>query len=165
VNAESGVSGFNPTTTPEHRHPVYNKTGLRIIPFLFVGYVFAYIDRIKVDFAQLQLKTELGFSDSVYGLAAGLFFATYFLFEIPSNLLLQRIGARLTITRIPMCWGLVSSAMMFVRTPGTFAMRLLLGVFEAGFAPGAMLYLTYWYPSSRLVQVSASFLCGITGQA
>ncbi len=142
---------------------LYRKIGWRLIPLLFLAYAFAYLDRINIGFAALQMKGELGFTDAVYGLGAGIFFASYFICEVPSNLLLQKIGARLTIARIMICWGLTSCCMMFVRRPDSFyAMRLLLGVFEAGFAPGVMLYLTFWYPSARLAQMTALFLSGST---
>lgn len=142
---------------------IYRRIGWRLLPLLFLGYVCAYLDRINIGFAALQMKGDLGFTDAVYGLGAGLFFASYFLCEVPSNLLLQKIGARLTIARIMILWGLVSCCMMFVSTPASFyAMRMLLGVFEAGFAPGVMLYLTFWYPKERLAQMTALFLSGST---
>jgi len=140
---------------------LYRKISRRLMPLLFLGYVCAYLDRINIGFAALQMKSDLGFTDAVYGLGAGLFFASYFVFEVPSNLLLQKIGARATITRIMISWGLTSCCMLFVRTPATFyGMRLLLGLFEAGFAPGVMLYLTFWYPEARLAQMTAFFLSG-----
>jgi sugar phosphate permease len=142
---------------------LYRKIGWRLIPLLLLGYVFAYLDRINIGFAALQMKSDLGFTDAVYGLGAGIFFASYFVCEVPSNLLLQKIGARLTIARIMICWGLTSCLMMSVHSTGSFyAMRVLLGVFEAGFAPGVMLYLTFWYPSARLAQMTALFLSGST---
>lgn len=142
---------------------LYRRIGRRLLPLLFLGYVCAYLDRINIGFAALQMKTDLGFTDAVYGLGAGLFFASYFVCEVPSNLLLQKIGARATIARIMICWGLTSCCMLFVHTPATFyGMRLLLGVFEAGFAPGVMLYLTFWYPEARLAQMTALFLSGST---
>ncbi|WP_438390400.1 MFS transporter [Caballeronia sp. DA-9] len=143
--------------------PLFRKISWRLLPLLFLGYVFAYLDRINIGFAALQMKGDLGFTDAVYGLGAGVFFASYFLCEVPSNLLMQKIGARLTIARIMVCWGLTSCCMMFVHSPGSFyALRVLLGVFEAGFAPGVMLYLTFWYPERRLAQMTALFLSGST---
>ncbi|MEU6603092.1 MFS transporter [Streptomyces flaveolus] len=140
---------------------LYGKLGRRLIPLIFAGYVLAYLDRINIGFAQLQMKEELGFSAAVYGLGAGLYFATYFLFEVPSNLLMKRIGARLTLSRIMVLWGLTSACMLLVQTPTQFyVMRLLLGAFEAGYAPGVMLYLTYWFPDDRRARVMALFLCG-----
>jgi sugar phosphate permease len=148
---------------PASSDPVYRRIGWRLLPMLFLGYVFAYLDRINIGFAALQMKGDLGFTDAVYGLGAGLFFASYFVCEVPSNLLLQKIGARLTIARIMICWGVVSCCMMFVQSPTSFyLMRMLLGVFEAGFAPGVMLYLTFWYPEERLAQMTALFLSGST---
>ncbi|MFJ8640712.1 MFS transporter [Streptomyces sp. NBC_01693] len=140
---------------------LYSRIGWRLIPLLFAGYVLAYLDRINIGFAQLQMKDELGFSAAVYGLGAGLYFATYFVFEVPSNLLMKRIGARLTLSRIMILWGVVSIGMLFVQTPTQFyVMRLLLGAFEAGYAPGVMLLLTYWFPDDRRARVMALFLCG-----
>src|SRR5919205_217022 len=138
----------NRTKTEAAARPtgVYSKVTWRLVPLLFVCYVLSYLDRINVGFAQLQMKSDLGFSDAVYGLGAGIFFIGYFLFEVPSNLLLEKIGARKTITRIMVIWGLVSAGMAFVHAPWTFyVLRFLLGVFEAGFFPGIILYFTYWY--------------------
>ncbi|HVE10537.1 MAG TPA: MFS transporter [Paraburkholderia sp.] len=150
-------------TLSDDRASLYRRIGWRLLPLLFLGYVFAYLDRINIGFAALQMKTDLGFTDAIYGLGAGVFFASYFVCEVPSNLLMQKIGARLTIGRIMICWGIVSCCMMFVRSPGSFyAMRVLLGIFEAGFAPGVMLYLTFWYPRERLAQMTALFLSGST---
>jgi sugar phosphate permease len=125
---------------------VYSKVTWRLIPFLFICYVINYLDRINVGFAKLQMQQDLGLSDAVYGLGAGIFFISYFLFEVPSNLLLVRIGAKKTIARIMILWGIMSAVMMFVTTPMQFyIVRFLLGLFEAGFFPGIILYLTYWY--------------------
>ena len=141
---------------------VYRKVTLRLLPFLFICYVSAYLDRINVGFAQLQMKQALGFSDAVYGLGAGIFFAGYFLFEVPSNLLLRRIGARKTLSRIMLLWGITSASMAFIASPTVFyVLRFLLGVFEAGLFPGVILYLTYWYPSRRRGQMMAVFLTAV----
>lgn len=138
---------------------LFSKVTRRLVPFLFVCYLFSYIDRSNVGFAQLQMKTSLGFSDAAYGIGATMFFVGYALFEVPSNLLLQRIGARATIFRIMLLWGATSAAMMFVRTPAEFyVMRFLLGVFEAGFFPGIVFYLTSWFPSNRRASVLALLL-------
>ena len=138
---------------------LYSKVSWRIIPLLLICYMVAYLDRINIGYAQLQMKQVLTFSDAVYGLGAGIFFIGYFLFEVPSNLLLEKIGARKTLLRIMFCWGLVAAAMMFVQTPMQFYMvRFLLGVFEAGFFPGIILYLTFWYPSARRGQMIAIFM-------
>ena len=113
-----------------------------------IAYMVAYLDRINIGYAQLQMKQTLQFDDAVYGLGAGIFFVGYFLFEVPSNLLLEKIGARKTLLRIMVLWGLAATAMMFVSTPLQFyVVRFLLGAFEAGFFPGVILYFTYWYPS------------------
>src|SRR6516225_3661278 len=126
------------------------KVSLRLIPFMFVLYIVSYLDRVNVSFASLQMNAQLGFSAEVYSVGAGIFFIAYFIFEIPSNLILHRVGARLWIARIMITWGLISGAMAFVRTPTSFyILRFLLGVAEAGFIPGSLLYLTYWYPASR----------------
>ncbi|MBB4686762.1 MFS transporter [Amycolatopsis jiangsuensis] len=130
---------------------LYRKVGWRILPLLVICYVFAYIDRVNIGFAKLQMTTDVGISESVYGLAAGIFFLGYVLFEVPSNLLLQRIGTRKTVFRIMLLWGLTSAAMLFVHNAGSFyVLRFLLGVFEAGFAPGIIFYATQWYPPARL---------------
>ncbi len=137
----------------------YRKVTWRLIPFLFICYVVAFIDRINIGYAQLQMKESLAFSDAVYGLGAGIFFIGYFLFEVPSNLMLARVGARRTLLRIMFCWGLVAAGMMFVTTPTMFyVLRFLLGVFEAGFFPGVLLYLTYWYPNARRGRIIALFM-------
>lgn len=137
----------------------YRKITRRLIPLLFFCYLLNYIDRINIGYAQLQMKQALGFSDAVYGLGAAAFFVGYFLLEVPSNLLLQRIGARKTILRIMMMWGLASTATMFVTTPMQFYVaRFLLGVFEAGFLPGMILYLTFWYPPARRARIVALFM-------
>jgi sugar phosphate permease len=131
----------------------------RLIPFLFVLYVAAYLDRINVGFAQLQMKDTLEFSASVYGLGAGIFFFGYFLFEVPSNLILARIGARVWIARIMITWGIVSGAMAFVRTPTEFyVLRFLLGVAEAGFFPGVIYYLSQWFPAAARATATSRFM-------
>ena len=122
---------------------VYSKVSWRIIPLLLIAYMVAYLDRINIGYAQLQMKQTLPFGDAVYGLGAGIFFLGYFLFEVPSNLLLEKIGARKTLLRIMVLWGLTAAAMMYVTTPMQFYIaRFLLGVFEAGFFPGIILYFT-----------------------
>ena len=142
---------------------VFSKIDWRLIPLLLIAYMVAYLDRINIGYAQLQMKQTLPFDDAVYGLGAGVFFIGYFLFEVPSNLLLARIGARKTLLRIMVLWGLAASTMMFVSTPLQFyIVRFLLGVFEAGFFPGVILYFTYWYPSVRRGQVIAIFMSATT---
>jgi MFS family permease len=141
---------------------LYARVTWRFVPFLFVCYVAAYLDRVNVGFAKLTMAVDLQFSDTVYGLGAGIFFIGYFLFEVPSNLLLHRIGARRALARIMVTWGLLSSAMMFVTTPTSFyVLRFLLGVAEAGFFPGVVLYLTWWYPAARRGRVTALFVTAV----
>ncbi len=124
-----------------------NKVALRILPLLCLGYVIAYLDRINVSFAALQLNEDLSLSPAAYGLGAGLFFAGYVAFEVPSNLILRRVGARLWISRIMISWGVISVLMAFVRSEVTFYLcRFMLGVAEAGFLPGVILYVNQWLP-------------------
>jgi D-galactonate transporter len=140
----------------------YAKLTWRLLPFLFLCYLCAYLDRINVAFAKLQMLKDLGFSDTVYGAGAGVFFVGYLLFEVPSNLILLRVGARRWIARIMITWGIISAGMMFVSTPFSFyVMRFLLGVAEAGFIPAILFYLTYWFPPSRRSKVTALFMTGI----
>jgi D-galactonate transporter len=141
---------------------VYRKVFWRIVPFLMLCYVVAYLDRVNVGFAKLQMGQDLGFSETVFGLGAGVFFIGYFLFELPSNLLMHKIGARIWIARIMITWGLMSAAFIFVKTPTQFyVMRFLLGLAEAGFYPGVILYLTYWFPAHRRGKIVAVFMSAI----
>lgn len=141
---------------------IYLKVTWRLIPFLLLCYIIAYLDRVNVGFAKLQMLSHLGFSDVVYGLGAGMFFIGYFFFEVPSNIILHRVGARRWIARIMVTWGVISAGMMFVETEMQFyVMRFLLGVAEAGFFPGIILYLTYWYPSQRRGRIISLFMTGI----
>ncbi len=140
----------------------YLKVTWRLIPLLLLCYIVAYLDRVNVGFAKLQMAGELGFSDAVYGLGAGMFFIGYFFFEVPSNIILHRVGARTWIARIMVTWGVISGGMMFIQTEMQFyVMRFLLGVAEAGFFPGIILYLTYWYPSARRGRIISLFMTGI----
>ena len=126
------------------------KIARRLIPFLIVCYFISYLDRVNLGFAALTFRQDLSLSAEVFGLGAGIFFLGYFLFEVPSNILLEKVGARIWIARIMITWGLISGAFAFVQTPTQFyVMRFLLGLAEAGFYPGVILYLTYWYPSER----------------
>jgi MFS transporter, ACS family, tartrate transporter len=143
------------------------KVSWRLIPLLFLCYIIAYIDRINIGFAGLQLQKTFGVDSSryyeIYGWVSGLFFVGYFFFEVPSNLILHRIGARVWIARIMIVWGIVSSCMMFVKTPsGFYVMRFLLGAAEAGFFPGVILYLTYWFPSRERARTVALFSTAAT---
>jgi sugar phosphate permease len=144
---------------------LYHKLNWRLLPLLFIGYVFAYLDRINVGFAKLQMQSDLGLSDAAYGAGAGIFFIGYVLFELPSTLMLPRIGARKTFSRILVLWGITSACMLFVRdVPMFYAMRFLLGVFEAGFAPGMIYYLSRWYGPSRMARaIAIVFIAGPMG--
>jgi len=141
----------------------------RLIPFLFLLYILNFLDRVNVGFAALEMNRDLDFGPEVYGFGAGVFFIGYCLFEVPSNLVLYRTGARIWIARIMVTWGLAASAMMLVHTPSSFyALRFLLGVAEAGFFPGIIFYLTYWYPAQARARTYAWFLaaipvCGVIG--
>ncbi|WP_215845137.1 MFS transporter [Candidatus Pantoea bituminis] len=135
------------------------KVTLRIIPFIMLLYFIAFLDRVNIGFAALTMNQELGFSPTVFGLGAGIFFLGYFLFEVPSNLILHKVGARIWIARVMITWGLVSGCMAFVQgTTSFYTLRFLLGVAEAGFFPGIILYLSYWFPAARRAQVTAIFM-------
>ena len=152
----------NPSDPQTFEERTYGKVTRRLVPFLFLCYVVAYIDRVNVGFAKLQMLADLKFSEAVYGLGAGIFFIGYFLFEVPSNIILHRMGARVWIARIMITWGIISACMMFVHSVSAFyATRFLLGVAEAGFFPGIILYLTYWFPSARRARVVALFMSAI----
>lgn len=161
VRSAAGAAPAN--LSPTAPDPVYSKISWRIMPLLLICYLVAYLDRINIGYAQLQMKQTLPFSDAVYAAGAGIFFLGYFLFEVPSNLILERIGVRKTLLRIMFLWGIVASCMMFVTTPTQFyILRFLLGVFEAGFFPGVLLYLTYWYPSVKRGAIIALFMTATT---
>ena len=156
------VRGVNTSANEQEQNRVYAKVFWRIMPFLMLCYVVAYLDRVNVGFAKLQMSVDLGFSETVFGLGAGVFFLGYFLFEVPSNILMHKVGARVWIARIMITWGILSAAFMYVETPLQFyVLRFLLGLAEAGFYPGIILYLTYWYPSHRRAKVIAVFMSGI----
>jgi MFS family permease len=140
----------------------YAKVSRRLIPFLMVCYLGAYLDRVNVGFAKLQMLNDLRFSETVYGMGAGIFFLGYFLFEVPSNLVLHRVGARKWLARIMLTWAAISACFVFVKSPTAFyALRFLLGVAEAGFAPGVILYLTYWFPAARRAKALSLFFMAI----
>jgi MFS transporter, ACS family, tartrate transporter len=154
-------------SAPSDAEKLTSKISWRLIPLLFLCYIIAYIDRINVGFAGLQLQKTFGVDSSsyltIYGLGSGLFFIGYFLFEVPSNLILHRIGARVWIARIMIVWGIISSCMMFIKTPGSFyLMRFLLGAAEAGFFPGIILYLTYWFRGKDRARMVALFSTAAT---
>ncbi len=155
----------------------FRKVAWRLIPFLFLCYIVAFLDRVNVGFAKLQMAGDLHYSDAVYGFGAGIFFIGYFIFEVPSNVILEKVGARIWIARIMVTWGIISSAFMFVGdihwgsvaaafgyTDAEFTfyvLRFLLGAAEAGFFPGIILYLTYWFPGGRRAKVVALFMSAI----
>ena len=131
----------------------------RLVPFLFLLYIVAYLDRINVGFAALQMQQQFSFTDAVYGLGAGIFFAGYFCFQVPSNLALQRVGARRWIALLMMVWGVISTGMMFVSGPRSFyVLRFLLGAAEAGFFPGVIFYLKSWFPARARARTVARFM-------
>ena len=141
---------------------IYQKIMLRFLPLLCLCLVAAYLDRVNVGFAKLTMVEDLGFSNTVYGLGAGIFFVGYFLFEVPSNVLLHKIGARVWIARIMITWGLIGAAMAFVQTATQFyILRFLLGVAEAGFIPGVMYFLSCWFPSARRGRMIALLLAAV----
>jgi len=178
---------------PDHAAPiaddVYRKVARRLIPLLFLCYIAAYLDRVNIGFAKLQMQSALQFTDAVYGLGAGIFFAGYFIFEIPSNLMLHKVGASRWIARIMVTWGVLSALMMFIGEPrllqavrpalvaaqvpagavdaiaspafNFYVLRFLLGVAEAGFFPGIILYLTYWFPAARRGRATSLFLTAV----
>lgn len=174
--SENGSGGPSSGNTA-NASAVFAKVSARLLPLLFVCYIIAYLDRVNVGFAKLQMAASLQFSDAVYGFGAGIFFIGYFLFEVPSNLILERVGARVWIARIMITWGVVSAAFAYVSVipwgplPALFglphdefsfyALRFLLGVAEAGFFPGIILYLTYWFPAQRRARTVALFMTAV----
>jgi MFS family permease len=171
------LSGVRPGLRDAQEAATYSKIARRILPLLFAGYFLAILDRVNVGFAKLQMASQLGLSDAVYGFGAGVFFFGYFLFEVPSNLILARVGARKWIARIMLTWGAVSAAFVllgklhwgpvsasFGASDAAFSfyvLRFALGLAEAGFFPGVILYLTYWFPSARRARVFAWFVLAI----
>jgi D-galactonate transporter len=148
--------------SPEFEKATYRKVTLRLIPFLIFCFIIAYVDRINVGFAKLGMQKDLGMSDAVYGIGAGIFFIGYFFFEVPSNIALQRFGARKWIAPIMIIWGFISSCTMFTRNATSFyVIRFVLGLFEAGFFPGVILYLTFWYSSRHRTKMVAAFMTAI----
>lgn len=140
----------------------YERVFWRIVPFLFLCYVVAFLDSVNVGFAKLQMAGDLQLSDTVYGFGAGIFFIGYFIFEVPSNIILEKVGAKIWIARIMITWGIISSGFMFVQTEFWFyTLPFLLGAAEAGFFPGVILYLTYWFPASRRTRMTALFLTAV----
>jgi len=141
---------------------LYRKVAWRFMPFLMLCYAIAYLDRVNVGFAKLQMLTDLGFSETVYGLGAGIFFIGYFMFGMPSNLIMHRLGAGLWTACIMITWSVISGLMIFVHTTWQFyGLRLLLGLAESGFYPGIILYFTYWFPRARRAHIVALFMAAI----
>jgi len=141
---------------------VYRKVTWRLLPLLFLCYIAAYLDRVNVGFAKLGMQSDLPLSDSIYGLGAGIFFVGYFIFEVPSNIILHKVGAGRWIARIMVSWAVISAATMFVNSVASFYVaRFLLGVAEAGFFPGIILYLTYWFPAERRGRATSLFMTAI----
>jgi MFS family permease len=163
--------------TTQFEEATYKKAASRVIPFVFLCYIVAFLDRVNVGFAKLQMASDLKFSDAVYGVGAGIFFIGYFIFEVPSNVILEKVGARVWIARIMITWGLISSAFLYAGdihwgaisaafgyTDAQFSfyfLRFMLGVAEAGFFPGIILYLTYWFPGDRRAKMVALFMTAI----
>lgn len=175
--AAAATGGNAPENESAFEAATFRKIAWKLVPLLFLGYFMAYLDRVNVGFAKLQMAGDLGLSDEVYGFGAGIFFLGYFIFEVPSNLVLRRIGARIWIARIMITWGLLSSAFIFTDsipwgpvsaafglTDAEFTfylLRFLLGAAEAGFYPGVILYLTFWFPTQRRAHVIALFMTAI----
>ncbi len=152
--------------TESYRSEVETKTVRRVakalIPFLMVCYLVSFIDRVNAGFAAFQMNKALGLTSSIFGFGGGLFFLTYFVFEVPSNLAMQRVGARRWLARIMLTWGIISSCTAFVAGPWSFCgVRLLLGAAEAGFFPGVLLYLTYWFPSEYRARIVSMFYVAV----
>jgi MFS family permease len=140
----------------------YHKVDVRVVPYLFLCYILAYLDRVNVGFAKLQMLKDLSLSDAAFATGAGIFFIGYFFFEVPSNVLLKKFGARMWIARIMISWGIISACMIFVKGAWSFyAVRFLLGLAEAGFFPGVIFYLTLWYPSRLRSTRTAWFVAAI----
>lgn len=153
---------MEPTASAQFESAVYRKVSWRLIPLLVLAYTSAYLARTNVGLAKLQMLGDLHISSTLFGLGSGIFFAGYFFFEVPSNLLLHRIGARVSITRIMILWGIVSGCTMLVSSGLLFCvLRFVLGAAEAGFFPGIILYLTYWYPPERRAGTTALFMASI----
>ena len=149
-------------TSLEFENATYRRVTAHILPFLMLCYIVAYLDRVNVGFAKLQMLGDLKFSETVYGLGAGMFFVGYFFFEVPSNIIMHKVGARVWIARIMITWGIISALTVLVRTPMQFyIVRFALGLAEAGFFPGVILYVTYWYPSHRRAKMVGTFMVGI----
>jgi D-galactonate transporter len=163
-NQETPLSTLIPPVAASNSaasNALYSRVMWRFMPLLFLSYVVAYLDRVNVGFAKLQMLGDLHFSEAMYGFGAGIFFIGYFFFEVPSNLLLHKLGARRWIARIMLTWAVLSAATAYVTTPTMFyTLRFFLGVAEAGFFPGLVLYLTYWFPAHRRGKMTAFLMAG-----
>jgi sugar phosphate permease len=149
-------------STPDLARSVYRKVFRHIVPFLMLCYVISYLDRVNIAFAKLQISQNRSFSETVFGLGAGVFFMGYVIFGLPSNLMMQKAGARNWLAGILVTWGLFSATFIFIKTPTSYyILRFLLGAAEAGFYPGAILYLTYWFPAYRRARIVALFMTAI----
>jgi ACS family tartrate transporter-like MFS transporter len=162
VRVNERQTDLPPAKLPDIGCLTLRKVGARLIPFLFVLYIVAWLDRVNVGFAGLQMNSDLGFSSAAFGFGSGVFFLGYCLFEVPSNLILHRVGARRWIARIMISWGAISVATMFVRnTPTFYVLRFLLGAAEAGFFPGMVYYLSQWYPEAHHARAIAAFMTAV----
>lgn len=162
LRVAGAISSLAGGAKPSPGDVAYAKIKMRLLPLLTICYILAYIDRQNVGFAKLEFMKELGFSSAVYGLGGGLFYLGYSLFEVPSNLMLQKIGARKTLLRIMLGWGICACLFAFMTSATHFyALRFLLGVAEAGFFPGILLYISYWVPSSRRAAFTALFMAAM----
>ncbi|MBZ5583745.1 MAG: MFS transporter [Acidobacteriia bacterium] len=153
----------SPSQAPEESEAaVYRKVTWRLMPYLFLCYILAYVDRVNVGFAKLQMQQDLGMSDTAFGVGAGIFFIGYFFFEVPANIMLRKIGARRWLGPIMMVWGVVSACTMLVKGEASFyAVRFVLGIVESGFFPGVILYLTFWYTGKHRSKMVAAFMSAI----
>jgi D-galactonate transporter len=147
---------------PRDVEMIYTRIARRVLPFVTLLFIVAWLDRVNVGFAKLQMLHDLNLSEAAYGFGAGVFYVGYLIFEVPSNLLLEKIGARKTMARITILWGLTTTATMFVTSPTSFyILRFMLGGFEAGLYPGVILYLTYWFPARRRAQMIGFFMTAV----
>ena len=161
MSSSSGVSTAAGPYPGVALDEAFQLTRRRLVPFLLLMYILSFLDRANIGFAKQAFQASAGISDAAYALGAGLFFLTYALLEVPSNLIMHRVGARIWMARIMVTWGLIAAAMMFAKGEYSFyALRLLLGAAEAGFFPGVILYLTYWFPQRSRGQVMGLFYFG-----
>jgi MFS transporter, ACS family, tartrate transporter len=155
----SSPTNLNPSATAEANPPVFKKIAYRILPLLVLCYLSAFMDRVNVGFAAVSMRTDIGLTATAFGIGSGVFFLSYFLLEVPSNLALTKFGARRWIARIMISWGILSGLTAFVwNGPSFITLRLLLGAAEAGFYPGVLLYLTQWFPEKKRAQILGYFI-------